>query len=808
MEAQRAADPTLGLASRVIGAKPAGSQALTLFDPARAPEGLIPTSAQEFNTAPVLAPPGKTVTATHWSNQADLDAILAGKRGSRGPWGGESNRLTGDVGDEVGPRSFWYLGREGDVPREQGVGSIPYTRDLPGIYELQKDPDKLYQQAFDTVRRQYAQRSEYLRSQGGFAPQVTEPQIRDEAVTLFEQLLRDRGYRGVLDRNAKQGPVITVFEDVDLTGQMDTMAMRQELDKAAARDGLIGIEQMGAADEVGRAIGTEYPRQKGGKTPGKYAGSPGEFTKPQALSALTTRLKGLARKGAAGMEWYERDTQNIANLTSGDAARAYPLANAIAVTSPQTKVQGNAMEGLRASYQGLVGQPYSAGRFEGDMAETLTRTMDDPAADLGRKRASFRGNLLKWWDEVKQGTTEDMQMARAAGFEKDSLGEAQYDFLERTVARISDQLNAERKLPTDPYWTPERVQAAIWTGQKAKKEARAAEEAGANLADAMAGANASVPFEARSNAVPALASGKGPANTLYFNDIDHLQTDPFGNNVVARELGLYQTPQFRGQGVWGEERNQNAVMQAPVPLVRAKDIDADMAQRGYGILEPITKDGRKVGERFKFSPDATREQRYLATRMKARVDLSARQALDTLAVTQGGLLGQEGAAWARFTAGGKRYAQNAVRVEMPDFKRQDLTKLADTITALKKTVDPEDTIPLVVQPTKNGVEVYRPMIEDMTEEGAAVAMKNDATMRKIIEQALKKVEPYYERMGYGKPTETWGMMDSAYFQESWGDYAAQKAARPNTLQRRAEAVEGLLGPAIKAHQDWVNRYYR
>ena len=94
-------------------------------------------------------------------------------------------------------------------------------------------------------------------------------------------------------------------------------------------------------------------------------GAPKDLDTPQKLGALRRSIKGLAEEGEDGRFWYERSGKAILDITGNDREEAKKLAQAIAITSPQTPVPSNFNYAVQAYYQNKAGQPVRTGMYPG-----------------------------------------------------------------------------------------------------------------------------------------------------------------------------------------------------------------------------------------------------------------------------------------------------------------------------------------------------------------------------------------------------------------------------------------------------------
>lgn len=198
----------------------------------------------------------------------------------------------------------------------------------------------------------------------------------------------------------------------------------------------------------------------------RYTGAPAGLETPQKLGGLRRVVKGLAQEGEPGRFWYERSGKALLDITGGDKEKAKRLAQAIAITSPQTPVPTNFDYAVQAYYQHEAGQPIKTGMFPTAMADKLEEVFSGKDWE-GRKTNNFYNNVMRSIDPtIAQGVTTDLWMMRAFGYRGDAPTDAQYTFVEEEVKRLADELG----------WEPQQVQAAVWVAMKARTEAKPVRE--------------------------------------------------------------------------------------------------------------------------------------------------------------------------------------------------------------------------------------------------------------------------------------------------------------------------------------------
>jgi len=215
----------------------------------------------------------------------------------------------------------------------------------------------------------------------------------------------------------------------------------------------------------------EPPRVKGGKSKGRYIGSPGaNMNTKEKLNKLRERVESLAREGADSRYWYEQSSDVILLAVGGDREAASQVAGILALYSPATGVKVNVTNAMKAWSQfqrdGVVKM---AGRF-GSMDDKAQTWMKDGVLEGGEKVHNFYNNLMRniyndpSYGKNEQGVTADIWMARAFGYHIEAPGPAQYAFIESETKRLISEVEFFST------WEPQQVQAAIWVAAKARIE--------------------------------------------------------------------------------------------------------------------------------------------------------------------------------------------------------------------------------------------------------------------------------------------------------------------------------------------------
>jgi hypothetical protein len=310
------------------------------------------------------------------------------------------------------------------------------------------------------------------------------------------------GAMKVASKSAKLADVAKAAEEASLVGKTAEEAGVAE--KFAGKAGT-SVEEMGGL--LDKVRGTEL-----GKMVERYQDLPAQ----EAHKMLFDDLKSLATEGEVGKEWYERSSQRILDFVGGDKDAADKFAQLIAIYSPQTAVDVNTQNAMKAYNRALTGEALWDGKIiDKDVSFPTIKAANDYVKSLGgakegftkiplddsgkrfliaqhgdknayeniatldrdlkahlvmnegvpfegRKINNFYNNLMVQIDPARlQGSTQDLWMARAFGFLDDAVGGgAKYDYMERLTADLAEQLG----------WKPHQVQAAIWTAMKTRQE--------------------------------------------------------------------------------------------------------------------------------------------------------------------------------------------------------------------------------------------------------------------------------------------------------------------------------------------------
>jgi hypothetical protein len=428
----------------------------------------------------------------------------------------------------------------------------------------------------------------------------------------------------------------------------------------------------------------------------------------EAHQALFDDLKKLAQEGEIGKEWYEKSSARILDFLGGDKDAADKFAQLIAIYSPQTAVDVNTQNAVKAYNRALAGQPLWDGRIvERDIQFPTIKAANDYVKSLGgskegytkiplddsgkrfliaqhgeknayeniatldrdlkahlvmnedipfegRKINNFYNNLMVQIDPSRlQSSTQDLWMARAFGFLDDAVGGgAKYDYMERLTADLAKELG----------WKPHQVQAAIWTAMKTRQE---------GVLDA-------VKSEAISKGIADIIPDPGNKGKTIFQVRDG-QERAYGQLLREKALGAEITPESIAAAArnFSDFLDQNVAhiswesapstkighlngFEALPPQAKAEyhvgiqkalqnDEGQDLLARYLNILSPGAIDAPGYWE--KASNPATLTQigatRIKAAKQRPDIDVASKKIMDIYASALGLLLKQDGVGYHR-----------------------------------------------------------------------------------------------------------------------------------------------------------------
>ena len=110
----------------------------------------------------------------------------------------------------------------------------------------------------------------------------------------------------------------------------------------------------------------------------------------EAHQALFDDLKKLAQEGEIGKEWYEKSSSRILDFLGGDKDAADKFAQLIAIYSPQTAVDVNTQNAVKAYNRALAGQPLWDGRIvERNIQFPTIKAANDYVKSLGGSKEGY-----------------------------------------------------------------------------------------------------------------------------------------------------------------------------------------------------------------------------------------------------------------------------------------------------------------------------------------------------------------------------------------------------------------------------------
>ncbi|HAT26392.1 MAG TPA: hypothetical protein DCS89_05215 [Gammaproteobacteria bacterium] len=227
---------------------------------------------------------------------------------------------------------------------------------------------------------------------------------------------------------------------------------------------------------------------------GRFSGAPRGLDSDKALDALRVRLVESAERGAPGRLWYDQSFQSADALTGGRPGYRDLYTGNIAVTSAGVSVPANQLFGIKGYNQAITGSPISTGQYPANTRATLESLRSGEATLFGPKTGPFYQAVNVGNPGTSVGRpTNDIWMARAFDYRKapteefpdgeiwsEGLGVAQHRFMDDEINRLVGYAN-ENKIAGYDDWTPERVQASIWSDTKARRENKTIEQAAADF---------------------------------------------------------------------------------------------------------------------------------------------------------------------------------------------------------------------------------------------------------------------------------------------------------------------------------------
>lgn len=276
--------------------------------------------------------------------------------------------------------------------------------------------------------------------------------------------------------------------------------------------------------------------------------------------------------------WYKAGGEALHGATGQDLEATQRLAAAHAITSPQTDVAGNSNLAVNAWNQSLLGLPIAVKDAPKNAA--LEDVLYGSQLPESRKVGPFFENHMRYIDpKYADNLTNDIWQMRQAGYTgskgepySGTPGVGEDNYVRMMVDRATRQLNADNV--DGGGWTPDQVQAALWTHAKTLAETGKATAASFNFKNALDRLMAS-----QSNAHeagPALlgnASSDPQAQDAFRQATSHLLLDPTGRDAINSAFGMLTPPGAPGTSAVaitgdGIKPSSRALMDAST-LVRA-----------------------------------------------------------------------------------------------------------------------------------------------------------------------------------------------------------------------------------------------
>jgi hypothetical protein len=566
----------------------------------------------------------------------------------------------------------------------------------------------------------------------------------------------------------------------------------------------------------------------------RYTGAPKGMDSPQALGRLRSLIRGLTEEGEGGRFWYERSGQALLDVTGGDKKKAKQLAQAVAITSPQTPVATNFDYAIQAYYQHEAGVPISTGMYPQTMSQKLQDIFDGKDWD-GRKTNNFYKNIMRKIDpSLKQGVTTDLWIMRAFGYNSDFPTDPQYDFVEKEIDRLRKELG----------WEPQQVQAAMWVSIKGRMEAKEVKErtekistkkgymhyetgkdgkkfrvidneskhrgvwiaealkynptgkdkdqAKFDFEDAMTNSLAQISWEsipgATADHMPEIFDAEYPVLQQYHVDMSKAFLDENGNDLISKYLGMLSPGNFEAPGYFEGRVSPGSQTKIVAPR-RYKAVD----------LADIDKKLRE-GVITKEEAEALREQ---------RLDPQSEDLIAAYAAVRGILMKQDGVGFHRpfYNKSLRKGDLNAVEIDIGrPFTKEETADFAQILSNISGhgEFNPIGSV--------NGVRLIN--FDYLLPEGKDYADFNDRkkfndSFKKMVDTALKEMifedgvevsaKSFYAKAGY---------LGNNWKENKNGEgYMADIAARSPDLSRRVYDIVRKIQPRIEAvDQEYASKF--
>jgi hypothetical protein len=566
----------------------------------------------------------------------------------------------------------------------------------------------------------------------------------------------------------------------------------------------------------------------------RYTGAPKGMDSPQALGRLRSLIRGLTEEGEGGRFWYERSGQALLDVTGGDKKKAKQLAQAVAITSPQTPVATNFDYAIQAYYQHEAGVPISTGMYPQTMSQKLQDIFDGKDWD-GRKTNNFYKNIMRKIDpSLKQGVTTDLWIMRAFGYNSDFPTDPQYDFVEKEIDRLRKELG----------WEPQQVQAAMWVSIKGRMEAKEVKErtekistkkgymhyetgkdgkkfrvidneskhrgvwiaealkynptgkdkdqAKFDFEDAMTNSLAQISWEsipgATADHMPEIFDAEYPVLQQYHVDMSKAFLDENGNDLISKYLGMLSPGNFEAPGYFEGRVSPGSQTKIVAPR-RYKAVD----------LADIDKKLRE-GVITKEEAEALREQ---------RLDPQSEDLIAAYAAVRGILMKQDGVGFHRpfYNKSLRKGDLNAVEIDIGrPFTKEETADFAQILSNISGhgEFNPIGSV--------NGVRLIN--FDYLLPEGKDYSNFGDRkefndSFKKMVDTALKEMifedgvevsaKSFYAKAGY---------LGNNWKENKNGEgYMADIAARSPDLSRRVYDIVRKIQPRIEAvDQEYASKF--
>jgi hypothetical protein len=566
----------------------------------------------------------------------------------------------------------------------------------------------------------------------------------------------------------------------------------------------------------------------------RYTGAPKGMDSPQALGRLRSLIRGLTEEGEGGRFWYERSGQALLDVTGGDKKKAKQLAQAVAITSPQTPVATNFDYAIQAYYQHEAGVPISTGMYPQTMSQKLQDIFDGKDWD-GRKTNNFYKNIMRKIDpSLKQGVTTDLWIMRAFGYNSDFPTDPQYDFVEKEIDRLRKELG----------WEPQQVQAAMWVSIKGRMEAKEVKErtekistkkgymhyetgkdgkkfrvidnenkhrgvwiaealkynptgkdkdqAKFDFEDAMTNSLAQISWEsipgATADHMPEIFDAEYPVLQQYHVDISKAFLDENGNDLISKYLGMLSPGNFEAPGYFEGRVSPGSQTKIVAPR-RYKAVD----------LADIDKKLRE-GVITKEEAEALREQ---------RLDPQSEDLIAAYAAVRGILMKQDGVGFHRpfYNKSLRKGDLNAVEIDIGrPFTKEETADFAQILSNISGhgEFNPIGSV--------NGVRLINfdyllPEGKDYSNFGDRKEFNdnfNAMVVKALKEMKFKNNEAVKNKRFYAKA----GYLGNNWKENKNGEsYYADIAARSPDLSRRVYDIVRKIQPRIEAvDQEYASKF--